>query len=125
ETREVSTAEAQALNLPAESANVRIPAWRYALINLPHPTLKSGLVAYYTPSPQLLAAEPEVAIRMTASAQGLLLVAGGELTPAAQAIWKQYAHNSRARKLIVLDAAADSATIENFARALDAPPAQV
>ncbi len=31
ETREVSAAEAQALNLPAASANVRIPAWRYAL----------------------------------------------------------------------------------------------
>src|SRR5208282_5666330 len=125
ETHEVSAAEAQALNLSAESANVRIPAWRYALINLPHPTLKSGLVAFYTPSSQLLATEPEVAIRMTASAQGLLMVAGGELTPMAQAVWKQYAHTSRARKLIVLDAAADSATIENFARALDAPPAQV
>jgi hypothetical protein len=125
ETREVSAAEAQALNLPAESASVRIPAWRYALINLPHPTLKSGLVAFYTPSSQLLAAEPEVAIRMTASAQGLLMVAGSELTPATQAVWKQYAHTSRARKLIVLDVVADSATVERFARALDAPPAQV
>jgi len=125
ETREVGSAEAQALNLPAESANVHISAWRYALINLPHPTLKSGLVAFYTPSSQMLAIEPEVALRMTASAQGLLMVVGGELTPVAQAVWKQYAHNSRARKFIVLDSAADSAVVERFARALDASSDQV
>jgi len=124
ETREVSPDEARALNLPAESAAMHVPAWRYALINLPHPTLKSGLVAYYTPSPRLLAAEPEVAIRMTASAQGLLMVTGGELTPAVQAVWKQYAHPARARKLVILDAAA-GADAERITLALDVQPAQV
>ncbi|HUO44016.1 MAG TPA: hypothetical protein VMT94_03770 [Burkholderiales bacterium] len=125
ETREVSADEARALNLPLEGAVLRVPAWRYALINLPHPTLKSGLVAYYTPSPRLFAAEPEVAIRMTASAQGLLMVTGGELTPAAQAIWKQYAHASRARKLVVIDAGVDHAAAERIALALEAQPEQL
>jgi len=126
ETREVSAAEAQALNLPADGATVRIPAWRYALVNLPHPTLKSGLVAYYTPSPRLLAAEPEVALRMTASAQAVMMVADGALTPAAQAVWKQYAQTSRAHRLVVLDnAPASGVAADALAQALEVSPSQV
>jgi len=128
ETREINAAEAQALNLnlTAEGPTVRIPAWRYALVNLPHPMLKSGLVAYYTPAPGALAAEPEVALRMTASAQALVMVTGGALAPALQALWKQYAQTSRARRLVVLDTAqADGGAVNTIAQALEVPLPQV
>jgi hypothetical protein len=100
-----------------------IPAWRYALINMPHPMLKSGLIALYTPGPQMLAAEPEVALRIASSAQSLLMVLGKELSSSSRDVWKQYVQNSPAHKFVVLDsgAGADAATAASVAHALELP----
>lgn len=109
EARTVGIDEAKSLNLTNVERSgdaVAIPAWRYALINLPHPMLKSGLVALYTPSLQLLSSEPEIALRMTSSAQSLLMVLDRELTQAAQGVWKQYVQSAQAHKFIVLDTGA-------------------
>ena len=127
ESRAVSIEEARALDLTQverSGESVLVPAWRYALINLPHRMLTSGLVVLYTPTLQLLAAEPEVAMRMTSSAQSLLMVLGGELTPNAQSVWTQYAQHTHAHKFLVLDtgAGADAASAERAARALSIPP---
>ncbi len=126
EARTVSIEEARALNLTQvdrSGDSVSIPAWRYALVNLPHPMLKSGLVVLYSPSPQLLASEPEVAMRMTSSAQSLLMVLGRELTPAARNVWAQYVQHTHAHKFLVLDtgAGADAAGAERVAQALGVP----
>lgn len=124
ESRAVSVDEAKSLtlaNVERSGDAVMIPAWRYALINLPHPMLKSGLIALYSPGANMLAAEPEVAMRIASSAQALLMVLGKELTPAAQDVWKQYVQNSQAHKFTVLDsgsgadAAAESAVAQAFA----------
>ena len=56
------------------------------------------MIALYTPGSQILAAEPEVAMRITSSSQSLLMVLGKEVTPAARDVWKQYAQNSLAHK---------------------------
>jgi hypothetical protein len=123
ESRAVSVDEAKSLNLMNVERSgdaVMIPAWRYALINLPHPMLKSGLIALYSPASQMLAAEPEVAMRIAASSQSLLMVLGKELTPAARDVWKQYVQHSPAHKFTVLDsgsgadAAAERAVVEAF-----------
>lgn len=123
ESRAVSVDEAKSLtltNVERSGDAVMIPAWRYALINLPHPMLKSGLIALYSPGSHMLAAEPEVAMRIASSAQSLLMVLGKELTPAAQDVWKQFVQNSQAHKFTVLDsgagadAAAEAAVVQAF-----------
>lgn len=123
ESRAVSVDEAKSLtltNVERSGDAVMIPAWRYALINLPHPMLKSGLIALYSPGSQMLAAEPEVAMRIASSAQSLLMVLGRELTPAARDVWKQFVQNSQAHKFTVLDsgsgadATAEAAVVQEF-----------
>ena len=130
EARAASSDEAKSLNLTnveRSGDTVMIPAWRYALINLPHPLLKSGLIALYGPGPQMLAAEPEVAMRLASSAQSVLMVLGNELTAAAHGVWKQYVQNSRAHKFVVLDngAGADAAAETSVAQALGVAPSNV
>ena len=130
ESRTVGIDEAKSLNLTNVERSgdaVSIPAWRYALINLPHPMLKSGLIALFSPNLQMLSAEPEIALRMTSSAQSLLMVLGKELTPAAQDVWKQYAQHAQAHKFVVLDtgAGADDAAAARVAQTLDIPASNV
>ncbi len=130
ESRAVSIDEAKSLsltNVERSGDAVMIPAWRYALINLPHPMLKSGLIVLYSPGSQILAAEPEVAMRIAASAQSLLMVLGKELTPAAQDVWKHYVQNSQAHKFTVLDssAGADAAAEAAVAQAFGLPSSNV
>jgi len=130
ESRTVGIDEAKSLNLTNVERSgdaVSIPAWRYALINLPHPMLKSGLIALYSPALQMLAAEPEVALRMISSAQSVLMVLGKDLSPAAHDVWKQYAQNSQAHKFVVLDAGAgaDAATAQRVTQTLQIPTANV
>ena len=126
ESRAVSIDEAKSLtlaNVERSGDAVMIPAWRYALINMPHPMLKSGLIALYTPGPQMLTTEPEVALRITASAQSLLLVLGKELSPSSRDVWKQYVQNSQAHKFVVLDsgAGADAAAATGVTQSLGLP----
>jgi hypothetical protein len=89
ESREVGADEARALgfDVPEGVTALRIPAWRYALINFPHAALQSGLTVYYTPDLALLKSEPEIALRMISSAQSLLFVLEGSLTPLAHEMW--------------------------------------
>ncbi len=128
ESRTVSIDEARSLNLTNVERTgdaVSIPAWRYALINIPHPMLKSGVIAFYSPGLQMLSAEPEVALRMASSAQSMLMVLGKELTPAARDVWKQYVQNSQAHKFVVLDsgAGATASAVQRVAQTLEIPPA--
>lgn len=110
ETRTIKREEAAAKNLLATNAGelgvgdeVEIPAWRYALVNLPMPMLKSGLSVFYSPSLKQLAAEPEIALRLGTNALSLLLVLGGELTATARNVWDQYVRASQAHKFAVVD----------------------
>ena len=130
ESRAVGIDEAKSLtlsNVERSGDAVMIPAWRYALINMPHPMLKSGLIVLYTPGPQMLAAEPEVALRIASSAQSVLMVLGKELSSSSHDVWKQYAQNSQAHKFVVLDsgAGADAATAASVAKTLELPSENV
>ncbi len=130
ETRTVSVEEATWLNLTRverTGQEVTIPAWRYALINMPHPMLRSGLIVLYTPSLRMLSVEPEVALRIGSNAQSLLMVLGQELTPSERDFWKQYLQSSQAHKFVVLDsdAGAESAATARVAQMLEIPDAQI
>lgn len=130
ESRTVGIDEAKSLNLTNVERSgdaVSIPAWRYALINMPHPMLKSGLIVLYGPSLQMMSAEPEIALRMGSSAQSLLMVLGSELTPAARDVWKQYAQSSQAHKFVALDtgAGANLSVVERVSQSLEIPVANV
>lgn len=130
ESRTVGIDEAKSLNLTNVERSgdaVSIPAWRYALINMPHPMLKSGLIVLYGPGLQMMSAEPEIALRMASSAQSILMVLGNELTPTARDVWKQYAHNSQAHKFVALDTAAGAnlSAVERVSQSLEIPVANV
>jgi hypothetical protein len=130
ESRTVGIDEAKSLNLTNVERSgdaVTIPAWRYALINLPHPMLKSGLIVLYSPGLQMLSAEPEIALRMASSAQSILMVLGADLTPAARDVWKQYAHSSSAHKFVALDTAAGASlsAVGRVAQTLEIPSTNI
>ena len=128
ETQTVSLEEAKALNLTATERttnDIVIPAWRYALVNLPHTMLKSGLVACYAPAFSLLRAEPEIALRMTSNAQSLLLIVNQDLTQTARDAWRQYAQTSPAYKMVVLNGGADAGVRERIGQVLEVPASHV
>lgn len=75
ETRKSSSAEAASLGIAApEGAEIDIPRWRYAIVNLPHPLLADGLVVLDTPGREALAAEPEVAVHRVPEAAAIVFV---------------------------------------------------
>ncbi len=130
ETRTVSVDEAKSMNMTSVERSgdvVSIPAWRYALINMPHPMLKSGLIVLYTPNAQVLSTEPEIALRMSANAQTMVVVMTGELTQGAREVWQRCAQGSKAHKSIVLDTAsgANATTVESVAKAFDFPASNI
>ena len=62
---------------PDADGMVQVPAWRRAIVNLPHPLLKQGLVILDTPGLNAVGAEPELTINLIpqAHAGGLRILA--------------------------------------------------
>ena len=85
ETKVVFKVEARALGLwddndpnlgymVKDQDRVEIPAWRYAMINFPHPLLESGLAILDTPGLNAMGAEPELTISAIPNAHALLFL---------------------------------------------------
>jgi hypothetical protein len=85
ETKVVFKVEARALGLWDENDpnlsymvkdqdRVEIPAWRYAMINYPHPLLESGLAILDTPGLNAMGAEPELTLSAIPNAHALLFL---------------------------------------------------
>ena len=85
ETKVVFKVEARALGLWDENDpnlsymvkdqdRVEIPAWRYAMINYPHPLLESGLAILDTPGLNAMGAEPELTVTAIPNAHALLFL---------------------------------------------------
>jgi len=53
---------------------VEIPSWRHAIINLPHPLLKQGLVILDTPGLNAIGAEPELTVNQLSTAHTVVFV---------------------------------------------------
>jgi hypothetical protein len=85
EQKEVTQAAAEELGLfnPEDismvqelerQGSLKIPAWRHAIINYPHPLLKSGLVVIDTPGLNTLGAEPELTLSIIPNAHARLFL---------------------------------------------------
>ncbi|WWT75727.1 dynamin family protein [Lautropia mirabilis] len=53
---------------------VEIPAWRHAIVNIPHPLLELGLVIIDTPGLNAIGAEPELTLNVIPNAHAVLFV---------------------------------------------------
>jgi hypothetical protein len=84
---------------------VDVPAWRHALINYPHPLLKSGLVILDTPGLNALGTEPELTINIIPSAHAVvfLLATDTGVTKSDMEIWTHFIRDRTSRKLAVLN----------------------
>lgn len=114
--KEVSLDEARTLGLWDDNdvsmvqtmqskGKVDIPVWRHALINFPHPLLKSGLVILDTPGLNTLGTEPELTLSIIPNAHAVifLLATDTGVTKSDMQIWTQYIRNRASRKLAVLN----------------------
>lgn len=151
--KEVSLEEARALGLwndqdvlmvqaMQSKGKVDVPLWRHALINFPHPLLKSGLVILDTPGLNTLGTEPELTINIIPSAHAVifLLATDTGVTKSDMTIWTSFIRDRASRKLAVLnkidilwDDLKSNAEVEamiqsqivSTARQLSIPPADV
>ncbi|WP_312936466.1 dynamin-like GTPase family protein [Stutzerimonas nitrititolerans] len=76
-----------------DAANeVRVPAWRHAMVNFDHPLLRQGLRILDTPGLNALGSEPELTLSMLPSAQAIvfLLSADAGVTASDMDIWQQH-----------------------------------
>lgn len=87
------------------SGMVDVPVWRHALINYPHPLLKSGLVILDTPGLNTLGTEPELTINIIPNAHAVvfLLATDTGVTKSDMEIWSNYIRGRTSRKLAVLN----------------------
>jgi uncharacterized small protein (DUF1192 family) len=71
---------------------VEVPAWRYALINFPHPLLTAGLAILDTPGLNALGAEPELTLSTIPSAHAVLFMLATDtgVTRSDMEIWNRY-----------------------------------
>lgn len=84
---------------------VEIPAWRHALINFPHPLLKSGLVILDTPGLNALGSEPELTVSMIPNAHAVLFLLATDtgVTKSDLSVWQKYVKGRVARSVVVLN----------------------
>jgi len=88
-----------------KTGKIEVPVWRHALINFPHPLLKSGLVILDTPGLNTLGTEPELTLSIIPNAHAVvfLLATDTGVTRSDMHIWTQYIRDRASRKLAVLN----------------------
>jgi len=103
EVRRVTQDEARALGfwhddapednpVPDAQGRVEVPVWRHALINIPHPLLKQGLVILDTPGLNAVGAEPELTIHLIPQAHAVVFILAADtgVTRSDLAIWRDH-----------------------------------
>jgi len=119
ETRRVARDEARALGFWHDDAPndnplvgtdglVEVPRWRHALINIPHPLLKQGLVILDTPGLNAIGAEPELTVNLIPQAHAVvfILAADAGVTKSDLTIWREHLMteaNAPDARLVVLN----------------------
>jgi Dynamin family len=115
-TRQVPVDEARALgfwsdeqpddNPPRDERDqVEVPAWRHALINLPHPLLQRGLVVIDTPGLNAIGAEPELTLALLPSAHAAVFLLGADtgVTRSDLAVWRDHLGDRGIERFVVLN----------------------
>jgi hypothetical protein len=84
---------------------VEIPSWRHAMINYPHPLLKSGLVVLDTPGLNALGTEPELTLSMIPNAHAVLFLLAMDtgVTKSDLEVWQKYVQTAATRRIAVLN----------------------
>ena len=97
--------EAAIASEDAADEKVEIPAWRYAMINYPHPLLSNGLAILDTPGLNALGVEPELTLSALPSAHAVLFLVGVDtgVTRSDLDVWQRYVQRNAARRLSVLN----------------------
>ena len=115
ETKKVYALEARMLGLapmlnekgemPGEEELVEVPAWRYAMINYPHPLLTNGISILDTPGLNALGMEPELTVSTIPNAHAVLFLLSIDtgVTKSDMEIWDRYVKPGMPQKLAVLN----------------------
>ncbi len=92
-------------NAPAEDEIVEVPAWRYAVINYPHPLLTNGLSVLDTPGLNALGLEPELTLSTVPNAHAILFLLSIDtgVTKSDLEIWERYVKSGLPAKIAVLN----------------------
>ncbi|SFD87937.1 dynamin family protein [Massilia yuzhufengensis] len=82
---------------------VEIPQWRHAIINLPHPLLKQGLVILDTPGLNAIGTEPELTLKLIPNAHAVLFVLAAEtgVTKSDIDVWRTHIGNGPGRLAVL------------------------
>lgn len=91
------------LNQLATSGFVKVPQWRHAIINFPHPLLKSGLVIIDIPGLCSLDNEPELALNIIPNAHAVLYLTSIDsgIKPSDMQVWNDFI-KGRAKNTLTL-----------------------
>ena len=115
DTKKVYALEARMLGLapmmnekgemPGEEELVEVPAWRYAMINYPHPLLSNGLSILDTPGLNALGMEPELTVSTIPNAHAVLFLLSIDtgVTKSDLEIWNRYVRPGLPQKIAVLN----------------------
>lgn len=89
-----NTDDAMTLN---KDGTIDVPAWRYAMINFPHPLLEQGLVILDTPGLNAIGTEPELTLNMLPNAHAVLFILAADtgVTKSEIDVWRQYISGTR------------------------------
>jgi hypothetical protein len=92
-------------NMPGEEELVEVPAWRYAMINYPHPLLSNGLSILDTPGLNALGMEPELTVSTIPAAHAILFLLSIDtgVTKSDLEIWDRYVRPGLPQKIAVLN----------------------
>jgi hypothetical protein len=84
---------------------VEVPAWRYAMVNFPHPLLQAGLTILDTPGLNALGAEPELTLSVIPNAHAViyLLATDTGVTRSDLEIWQKHVHRHTNYHVAVLN----------------------
>ena len=90
---------------PSEEELVEVPAWRYAMINYPHPLLSNGLSILDTPGLNALGMEPELTVSTVPNAHAILFLLSIDtgVTKSDLEIWDRYVRPGLPQKIAVLN----------------------
>ena len=84
---------------------VEVPAWRYAMVNYPHPLLQAGLTILDTPGLNALGAEPELTLSVIPNAHAVMYLLGTDtgVTRSDLEIWQKHVHRHANYHVAVLN----------------------
>lgn len=113
-TRRASVSEAQSFGLFDETdpdlaatvdaaGTIEISLWRHAIINVPHPLLKQGLVILDTPGLNAIGTEPELTLNLIPNAHAVLFILAAEtgVTKSDIDVWRQHIGSGPGRIVVL------------------------